>query len=96
MNTLQTSAAIALVSFTIGTLLFFLQLVNFNMVSLPILGLYYLFLAVVVNLVVLLVLVIKFFIEKQKTDTLKSMGIILANAPIASFYAYILFEYSFI
>jgi|GEM_PF-4198916 len=96
MNTLQTSASIAIVSFTIGTLLFLLQLVNFDNHNLPLFGLYYLLLAVLVNLVVLLVLFIKLFSVEHKTEILKSMGIIIANAPIAFIYAYILFEYSFI
>ncbi len=96
MNTLRTSAAIAIISFSIGTILFLLQLVNFNIEGLPVVGLFYLFLAVVTNLMVLLVLLLKLCIEKQKTPILKSIGIILTNAPIAMLYTYILFEYSFI
>lgn len=94
MNTLKTSAAIAIVSFSIGTVLFLLQLVNFNLSSLPMLGLFYLFLAVIINLCVLLVLAIKLCIEKQKIDILKAMAMILTNAPIAFLYTYLLFEYS--
>lgn len=96
MNTLQTSSTIAIVSFTLGTILFLLQLVSVDNHNLPLLGFYYVCIAIVVNLIVLLALAVKLFIVKQKVAILKSMAIIVINAPIAYAYAYILFEYSFI
>ena len=94
MKTFNISAGIALVFFVLGTLLFLLQLVSTNMNELPLIGFYYLVIAVIVNSLVLITLLGKLFIDTNYTETFKSIGIILANIPIAVAYAYIVIEYA--
>ncbi|GER59962.1 hypothetical protein ULMA_20700 [Patiriisocius marinus] len=95
MKTIKISAGIALTFFVIGSLLFLLQLVLTDRSTVPVIGFYYVFTAVIINSIVVLTLIGKLFIDQNYTETLKSIAIILANVPVAIAYTYIVFEYTF-
>ncbi len=76
--------------FLIGSILFLIQLLIQEFTFITIIGLYYILFAVLVNLLLVLMLLIALFIDNNKFDTLKSIGILSANIPIAMIYASII------
>ncbi|MDO5973545.1 hypothetical protein [Flavivirga jejuensis] len=86
MNRFKISCKIALISFGIGTILFVLQAINRGLNSVTIIGYYYVGLALIINSLVLLILLFTLFLKKTKIETVKSMGILLLNIPIAFLY----------
>jgi hypothetical protein len=83
---------IPILSFTIGTVLLFLYaLTKINIF--PIIGLFYVYLAVITNCCYLIAIVILHFIKKRNNkETLTRIGITLCNIPITIFYMYLVFN----
>ncbi len=92
MKQLKTTSSIALFFFAIGTLLFVLQIIIRGITGVTILGYYYVMVSIIINLIIIVILLISLLIER-KLETLKSIGIILANIPIAYLYFYIVTKY---
>jgi len=84
---------IAATFFCIGTLLFLLQITIGKSIDLIFVGLLFVVIAIIFNLIVLLVLIIN-LIQFDQLHTLKSIGIIVLNLPIAAGYLYLILEYS--
>ena len=87
---------LAIGSFTIGTLLFILGLITknnlFNNGTIIILGLIYVIIAVLINIIYLLFLIANLFITKNHHLFLIKKGfIMLSNIPIAIIYYSLLF-----
>ena len=91
MKTFKVSCRIALFFFVVGTLLFLLQHATKNMDWLLIIGFYYVLFSVFINVIIVLTLLAKLFMDAEKLQTLKSIGIILLNAPIAYLYIQLIF-----
>ncbi|WP_452601609.1 hypothetical protein [Pontimicrobium sp. MEBiC06410] len=86
MNRLKATIKIALLFFTIGTLLLILHFI-FNTSNFIIwLGYMYVLLAIVINSILLIILIVALFIDKEKLETLKSIGVLTLNIPIAFVY----------
>lgn len=86
MNRLKATLKIALLFFTIGTLLLILHFI-FNTSNFIIwLGYMYVLLAIVINSILLIILIVALFIDKEKLETLKSIGVLTLNIPIAFVY----------
>ncbi|WP_452597154.1 hypothetical protein [Pontimicrobium sp. MEBiC01747] len=86
MNRLKATIKIALLFFTIGTLLLILHFI-FNTSNFIIwLGYMYVLLAIVINSILLIILIVALFIDKEKLETLKSIGVLSLNIPIAFVY----------
>ncbi|WP_339837545.1 hypothetical protein [uncultured Flavobacterium sp.] len=83
---------IPILSFTIGTILLSLYAITkINM--LPIIGLFYVYLALFINFCYLIAMIILHFIEKRNNqETLIRIGIALCNIPITLFYMYLVFN----
>ena len=92
-NFINTSKAIALLSFVIGTILFAIQLCFITPIGLIYSGIIFIVVAVIINTIALTALV---FVLLGNTDnqseTIKTCGLILLNIPIAILYFYILIE----
>lgn len=82
---LSFSTAIAMGSFSIGTILFASYMILTNDMIL-IIGLFYFYGAVFVNLLVSLNLLYRLLTQTNKEDTLIKLLILLSNIPIAYFY----------
>lgn len=81
----------ALYSFLIGTLFLVVYLIfKIEIIILP--AFYFVFLAAICNMLLLLVLIIHLFIEKNKKEYLTTIGIVLANIPITLFYLGLVFN----
>ena len=96
MNTFKISAYIALGFFSVGTLLFILQLIIGSFSYLVVIGFYYFLAAIISNLIIILTLTVRLFFYENRLDTVRGMIIILANLPIALTYKFILLQYNFI
>jgi hypothetical protein len=80
-------------SLIIGTAIFLIYLFSQN-TEVIIFGFVYLCLATVLNLMLFLSLLIMVLTDaKSRIETLKSMGLLLINIPIAILYFFILLEY---
>ena len=84
---------VAKLFFFIGTLFFLIQLIIGNITFITILGYYFVQLSILLNAIIVIVLVIGLIIEQNKKETLKSIGIIVANIPVALLYFYIVMEF---
>lgn len=93
MNRLRVSTGIAITFFTIGSILFALQLFMRGVTAITIIGYYYLILSVIINLIVVLFFLAALFLDKNKKETLKSICVILLNIPVSSLYAYMTLNY---
>lgn len=83
---------IPILSFTIGTILLLLYVIT-KIDLLPIIGLFYVYLALFINCCYLIALVTLHFIEKRNNlETLTRIGITLCNIPITLFYMYLVFN----
>lgn len=83
---------IPILSFAIGTVLLLLYaLTKINIV--PIIGIFYVYLAVFTNCCYLIAIVILHFIKKRNNkETVTRIGITLCNIPITLFYMYLVFN----
>ena len=82
----------AIISFAIGTLIFFLYLTN-KVDKTIIIGLYYTVIAILVNTILFTFNTLcAFFTSKYCKKYLINSGILLLNAPIALFYFYVVIE----
>lgn len=96
MKTFNISAKTALVFFTMGTFLFFLQIYMGKLTALTVIGFYYLIIAIIINCIFLITLIVKLILDQHRAETVRSIGIILANIPIATAYIFILFEFKMV
>ncbi|WP_298902649.1 hypothetical protein [uncultured Psychroserpens sp.] len=94
MDRLQFVTKAALTFFSIGTLLLILQLCFKTESGIAIIDLYYLLFAIVINSLILLVLIGYLIIKDNKLKTLKSIGILITNIPIADGYFYVVIYYN--
>jgi len=83
----------ALLFFVLGTLLFVIQLIIGEISIVTIIGLYYVILAVIINVIKLFHQLSILLFRKDKIMTLKSIGVILINIPIAYLYFFIVTNY---
>jgi uncharacterized membrane protein YiaA len=92
-NLINTSKAIAITSFVIGTTLFVLQLYNSDTPLLIYSGFLFIIIAFTINTFSLIGL-IYYLLGKtnEKSELLKTIGIVLSNLPIAILYFYILIK----
>ena len=90
---ITTSKTIAVLSFVIGTILFTLQLYRFNSNNLIQIGIIFIISAVIINTISLLVLLFGLLGNTDKWEILKTIGIVLANIPIAIIYFYLLINF---
>ncbi len=80
-------------SLIIGSLLFLSSFIVRNEV-IPLIGFFYVCLAVVINLFVLLALLITLIsTPENRIQLVRAMGLLLVNIPIALFYFWFLIEY---
>ena len=84
----------ALISFTGGTLLFLLQFVvpSADKDNIWMIGLFYIIIAFVINIIVFAIMIVMSFIHKeQQKEILINTSVQLINIPVAIAYMYILF-----
>lgn len=89
-SSLDISKIVAGISFILGTLLLVLFLFFRELESIVMYGLYYVIIAFIINTFIIFWLIIKFVIRPEKREeSLKSIGLILINIPIAIGYFFI-------
>ncbi len=89
---IMTSRIVAITSFILGTVLFLSQVFLFDPGALLVFGFIYLIIAVTINLIFAIALIGDMFIKPtSKMILLKTLGILLLNIPIATFYMVIIF-----
>ena len=94
-NLITTSKSIAVLSFSIGTTLFAIQL-YFRGISFISVGFVFVIVAIIVNTISLIALIFTLLgSSKNKLELAKTCGIILLNIPIAILYFYILISIEF-
>lgn len=94
MKQLKTTYKVALAFFTFGTLLFILQVIVRGITGITMVGYFYVIVSIIINLIILIVLVFSLAIKNENIpETLKSIGVILANIPIAYLYFYIVMNF---
>lgn len=79
--------------FLCGSFLFFIQLIVQDLTYITVIGYYYLGIAILINLLILFGLLFALIFKPNKLDTLKSIGILTANIPIAIVYTLIVINY---
>lgn len=85
----------AIWSFSIGTFLFLAYCITNSPVFLPI-GLYYLLIAILYNIIILLIVIIAAFSKREMfLDHLKTIGIMLLNIPIVFIYLHLMGLFNF-
>ncbi|MFD1163861.1 hypothetical protein ACFQ2E_15635 [Hwangdonia seohaensis] len=90
---INSSKAIAIISFAIGTILFVLQLYFRKSVVFIYPGIIFILIAVIINSILLIALVFSLIgYINQRLELLKTCGLVLLNIPIAILYFYILIE----
>ncbi|MEX1384332.1 MAG: hypothetical protein AB1Z17_13155, partial [Lutibacter sp.] len=89
MSTIKFTTKTATLFFSIGTLLLLIQIVVRGISTITIVGLYYVIFSVLINLFLVLLLILKLIFKSNKISTLKSIGILTINIPIAYLYFYI-------
>ena len=89
---LSISMKIAIISFTIGTLLFGTHFLIPRSDTLFVIGLYYTLTAIFVNGIMFLKLIYDWIIDPEKRYSTEKQGLVLlANIPIAILYFFIIF-----
>ncbi len=82
----------AIISFSIGTLIFFFYLTN-KADKTILTGLYYTFIATLINMILFIFNILcSLFSSKYWKNYLINSGVLLINAPIALFYFYVVIE----
>ncbi|WP_310381620.1 hypothetical protein [Flavobacterium sp.] len=85
------STEIAITTFAIGTILFLLYYIFPNKSELLITGLFYIFFAVLVNGILLLILLYHYIILPNQREFIAiKIMILISNIPIATLYLYII------
>ena len=84
---------IAKIFFCIGTAIFLLHFIFRDTSFLIWIGYIYTMFSIVINTIIVIVLLIALILERRRIETLKSIGVILANAPIAYGYFLIVIEF---
>lgn len=92
MNRIKIATITAIVFFILGTILLLLQLGFRKDYTIAIFGYYYVLFAVAFNSVAVMVLLIGLITHHKKIDTLKSIGILCINIPIALLYFQIVID----
>lgn len=91
---IKTSRMVAITSFILGTVIFLSQIFLFDPGALFVFGFIYLIIAVTINLIFAIALIGEMFIKSSpKMIILKTLGILLVNIPVATFYLVIVFKY---
>lgn len=93
MNRFKACFNVAKIFFAIGTCIFILHFIFRRIDAFIWIGYIYTMLSIVINSIIVIVLLIALIIERKRIETLKSIGIILANAPIAYGYFLLVIEY---
>lgn len=88
MDRLKIASWIAFIFFGFGTLFLILQFCYENKFAITIFGWYYVLFSIVFNSLIVLILLVILVFNTNRVKTLKSIGILLINIPIA--YAYFL------
>ncbi len=86
MNRLKATIKIATLFFIIGTVLLILHFIFGTSNFIIWLGYMYVWLAAFINSIILILLIVALFIDKRRIETLKSIGVLLLNIPIALVY----------
>ena len=90
---LQIPVWTAAVSFIIGTLLFGLHMVNIRNDGILFIGFFYVLIAIIINLIVLVIMVtLSFIYRNHQTEILKYASILLINIPIVILYLFLIFS----
>lgn len=84
----------AIFFFILGTMLFLLQLIWTGINTITAIGFYFTAIAVLCNAFFILVLLVGLLLKENLIDTLKAIGLICINIPVAIGYAYITLEYA--
>ncbi|MEH6538106.1 MAG: hypothetical protein V7719_17025 [Psychroserpens sp.] len=92
MDRFNMAITTAFVFFGFGTMLLILQLCCQNKFAITIFGFYYVLFSVIANSLVVLVLLFVLIFKMNKIKTLKSIGALLINIPIACVYFLIVTE----
>ncbi|WP_040278875.1 hypothetical protein [Psychroserpens damuponensis] len=92
MDRLKITCIIATIFFSIGTMLLLLQLYFKNMMEITVLGYYYVYFSVIINIIVLGALFVILLFRNDKIKTLKAIGVLLINIPIALLYFQIIMK----
>jgi len=93
MDRLKFATITALVFFSFGTLILISQICFRNEFAITIFGLYYVLFSIVINSLIVLVMLFSFLVEEKAIKTLKSIGILLVNIPIALLYYILVIDY---
>lgn len=86
MDRLKTAITVAALFFVIGTIFLILQLCFKDRFEITIFGYYYVCFSIIVNIAALGSLLVVLMLKDNKIKTLKSMGVLLINIPIAYLY----------
>ncbi|WP_299337027.1 hypothetical protein [uncultured Psychroserpens sp.] len=86
MDRLKLTIWITLVFFGFGSMLFALHLFDKDSFVIIIFGYYYVLFCVVFNSLLVLILLFILLLKNNKAKTLKSIGVLLINIPIALLY----------
>ncbi len=93
MKNIKLTINTAIVFFSIGTLLLLIQIVVREISTITIIGLYYVIFSILINLFLVLLLILKLIFKSNKISTVKSIGILTINIPIALFYYFLVIRY---
>ena len=88
MYKIKAAYQFALIFFIPGTLLFLIQLMIREISLVTIIGYYFVALAILLNVIMLVIQLLILLFRTDKIKTLKSIGILLINIPIAYAYYY--------
>ncbi|MEM5565418.1 hypothetical protein WNY78_09890 [Psychroserpens sp. AS72] len=86
MDRLKTAFWLATLFFVIGTIFLILQLCFTDMFEITLLGYYYVYFSVIVNIIAVVLLLIVLIFKSDKIKTVKAIGVLLINIPIAYLY----------
>lgn len=86
MDRLKTANVVAMLFFIIGTLFLILQICFKGSFEITLFGYYYVYFSVIVNIIVLGLLLVVLIFKTNRIKTLKAIGVLLINIPIAYLY----------
>ena len=92
MDRLKAAIILAILFFIIGTLLLILQICFQNNFEITLYGYYYVYFSVVVNSLFLIIFLLVLIFKTDRLKTLKSIGVLLINIPIAYLYFLIIIK----
>lgn len=92
---IQVGRKSAIWSFLTGTFLFLAYCITNNSIFLPI-GLYYLLIAILYNMIILLIVIVAAFSKREMfIEHVKTIGIMLLNIPVVIIYLYLMGLFNF-